>query len=65
VKKTLLEDRPDWKWWAKSAAVAVVAVAGALKHTVAHGSIVYAVCDVVIAMGAALGIGSAGLARSR
>lgn len=63
-RRTLLEDRPDWRWWAKSVAVAVVAGATVLRESDVSPAIKIA-CNVIAGMGAAFGIVSAGLSRSR
>jgi len=63
-KETLPEEAPNWRWWAKSIAVAVVAGATVLRESDVPPAIKIA-CNVIAGMGAAFGIISAGLSRSR
>lgn len=64
-RKTLLEEKPDWRMWAKGVAMAAVVAAGVVKPNLPPGSAGHVVCEVVIAVGAAFGIASAGLSRGR
>lgn len=63
-KETMLAERPDWRWWAKSIAVAIVAGATVLRQAEVPPAMKIA-CDVAVGIGAAFGIISAGLSRSR
>jgi len=65
VKKTLLEDRPDWRWWAKIVVAFAVAATTTASHAEGAPLWISALRDGVIAVGVILGIGSAGLSRGR
>jgi hypothetical protein len=63
--ETLLEEKPNWRWWGKVLTAGAVAAATTVRSAGGMPLWVTALCDGVIAIGVIVGIGSAGLSRGR
>lgn len=62
-KETLLEEKPDWRFWAKIVVAFAVAATTTASHADGAPLWLPALRDGVIAVGVILGIGSTGLFR--
>ena len=62
TKQTLMTPPPDWKWWAKCVAMAVVGAAAAVRVS-AESPTVRLVCEAILGAGVMFGIGSGGVGR--
>lgn len=62
MKSSLLKEPPDWKWWAKCVAMAVVGAATAVRVS-AEDPTLRLICDGIMGAGVMFGIGSGGVGR--
>lgn len=63
MKRSLLTEPPDWKWWAKCLAMAAVGAATGVLTLSADATPLQTLCTAIIGAGAMFGIGSGGMGR--